>query len=145
MIAAAGTGFEQVMVGLALAIPSVLLGYLAYRRGVRSDRVVEQAGIATASTTSIGQVMDGLNAIISSLQGDNEVLRKGQAELRATIEEVEARLDVVEAGNYDLRQQNRELKHEIAVLHAENEALKAENVKLRARIDELEGARPTTD
>lgn len=128
------------VVGLIIALPASILGYLGYRRSRGIDEAAKQAGIATGHAASIGQVVDGLNGVIAVLQEDNKVLRADIFALRKGVELCQARLDVVETGNLDLRAKNRELEREIGVLHAENEALKVENQNLKARIGELEKA-----
>lgn len=141
----AGFWENPAVVGLIIAIPASILGYLGYRRSRRVDEVAKQAGMADSHATSIGQVVDGLNKVIAAVQSDNHDLRKEVLELRATVdplrktvEEIRARLDLVETGNIDLRAKNRELERENSVLHAENEAFKIEIATLKARIDELE-------
>lgn len=80
-------------VGIVVAIPSAALGYLGYRRARHIDKIAEQAGIATSETTSIGQVIEGLNAIIANLQKDNEVLRTELSRCQRVIDDRIARLD----------------------------------------------------
>lgn len=126
------------VVGLIIAIPATALGVVGYLRSRKLDEVAEQAGIATTHTNSIGQVIGGLNSVITAVQSDNDDLRAEVMALRKTVDEIRTRLDAVEAGNVDLRAKNRELEREIGVLHAENEALKIENLGLKTRIDELE-------
>lgn len=126
------------VVGLVLAIPATVLGYLGYRRSLKVDEAAKQAGIATSQSVSVGQAVDGLNRVIAALQEDNEILRKDVKDLRAGVELIQARLDVVESGNLDLVAKLRETERENVILHAENEALKLKIEKLEARIDELE-------
>lgn len=64
------------VIGLLIGLPSSALGYLVYRRSRDVDKVAEQAGIATGQRESIGQVVDGLNKIITALQQDNALLRE---------------------------------------------------------------------
>lgn len=128
------------VVGLIIAIPGAILGYLGYRRSLKVDEAAKQAGIATSQGISVGQAVDGLNKVIAALQEDNKVLRDDVKDLRAGVELIQARLDVVESGNLDLVAKLREAEREIAVLHAENEALKVENQKLKERISGLEKA-----
>lgn len=128
------------VVGVIIAIPATILGYLGYRRARGVDEVAKQAGIATTHATSIGQVVDGLNKVIANVQSDNNDLRKEVLALRTTVEEIRTRLDLVESGNVDLRAKNLVLERENGVLHAENEAFKIEIAALKARIEELERA-----
>jgi len=48
---------------------------LAYRLARKKDDIAEQAGISTTYTTSIQQVVDGLNTHIENLRKDNADLR----------------------------------------------------------------------
>lgn len=128
------------VVGLIIALPASILGYLGYRRSRGVDEAAKQAGDATRNATSIGQVVDGLNSVIAAVQSDNVDLRNEVKSLKHTVEEIRDRLDAVEKANTDLRTRERELERENGVLRAENQALKVEVQELRARIDELERA-----
>ena len=68
MIAAASFWDHPATIGLLIAIPSVSLGWLAYRRSKRSDETAAQSGTIT-------QVYTGLDRIIAALQADNADLR----------------------------------------------------------------------
>jgi hypothetical protein len=70
---------SALVLALVAAFPSLLLGYLAYKRAQKVDAIAEQAGIATVESGTIGQVIDGLNRLIANLQTDNEVLRNALA------------------------------------------------------------------
>lgn len=98
------------VVGLLVGFPSVLLGYLIYRRSVRADEVAAQAGIASTQATSIGQVVDGLNKIIENLREDNDDLRGDVALLRERVEALAGRLDAIRALNIELRERISELE-----------------------------------
>jgi hypothetical protein len=76
---------HPIVIGIAVTVPSVVLGYLGYRRARQIDKVAAQAGIATSQNASIGQVVDGLNTIIANLQEDNRVLRQAIADLQTRI------------------------------------------------------------
>lgn len=79
------------VVGLILAIPSAVLGYLGYRRSRAIDEATEEAVTATGHVVSIQQVIDGLNGVIAALQADNKVLREDVAlrRLKALASELE--------------------------------------------------------
>lgn len=64
------------IIGLIVAIPSFLLGLLAYKRSVHVDEVTEQSGIVTSQSGAVQQVIDGLNKIVANLQEDNKLLRE---------------------------------------------------------------------
>lgn len=117
------------VVGIIIAIPATVLGYLGYRRSLGVDKAVE----------SVGE-MAGHIGLINALQADNLVLRGELTLLREGVELIQKRLDVVEDGSEVLQAKNRDLEREIVVLHMENEALRVENEKLTARISELENA-----
>lgn len=128
-----------VIAGPALALlSSVFVGVLVYRRGMKSDEIVRQAGIATDKTASIGQVVDGLNSVIAALQADNQIVRDELKRVKESVAAIQARIEAVEKRGVDLLAENAELRREVASLHAENAELKAENMKLQARILELE-------
>lgn len=129
------------LTGLVVAVTALLsvgVAYLGYRRAVRGDKAAEAAGIATAQTTSIGQVMEGLTTIGDALRRDNADLRAEVAALKASVSEIRARLDAVEVANTDLRTRERELAQENERLKGENAALKLEVTELKARVAELE-------
>lgn len=96
----------EALVGLIVAIPSVVLGYLGYRRARNIDRIAEQAGITTASATSIQQVMNGLNSIIENLRTDNR-------DLRRTVDELEIKTNRLSEDTEKLRLEIRNLKSQI--------------------------------
>lgn len=76
MVLAESLWQHPAVIGLLVGLPSSALGYMVYRRSRDVDDVAEQAGIATGQRESIGQVVDGLNRIITALQDDNGLLRK---------------------------------------------------------------------
>lgn len=101
---------QPAVVGLLVGLPSALLGYLVYRRSVRSDDVAAQAGIASTQVTSIGQVVDGLNKIIENQRTDIADLRGEAILLRERIESVAGRLDTARAQILELKEQISELE-----------------------------------
>lgn len=123
--------WQQAAVGLAVGLPSLTLGYLGYKRSRRNDKVAEQAGIATTHVASIGQVVDGLNRIITNLQGDNAVLRSELERVRVAVDGCEARLDVLEEKLQAKEREIAALQQEITAVRAENDALKLEIVGLK--------------
>lgn len=76
------------IIGLIVAIPSFTLGYLGYRRSVKVDKAAEKSGEASASTAAVGQVIQGLNSLIDSLQEDNALLRESVAGLSIRLKQV---------------------------------------------------------
>lgn len=86
------------VVGLIVAIPSGILGYLGYRRSRHVDAVAEQAGVQSSQSTSIGQVVDGLNALVGNLQEDNRALRDH-------VKELNTKLDLIISECQGLKQQ----------------------------------------
>lgn len=73
------------IVGLILAIPSTILGLLAYRRSRAVDKVTEQSQAATSHSGSINQVIEGMNKLNENLQEDNRLLREGIGECRTEL------------------------------------------------------------
>lgn len=108
------------VVGLVIAIPATILGYLGYRRSRDMDAAAKQAG-----------VVGGWNDFIKTVQDDNRSLRE-------EVKGIRARLDAIETGSDALRVENRALRQENADLHAEVAENKAEIERLKARISELE-------
>lgn len=92
------------VVGLIVAIPSATLGYLGYRRSRHIDAVAEQAGVQSSQSASIGQVVDGLNALVGNLQEDNRALREHVKELNVKLDRI--------------IQDCRDLKEQVALLSA---------------------------
>lgn len=86
------------VVGLLVAIPSAVLGFLGYRRSRHNDEVAERAGVATTRSTSIGQVVDGLDRLVANLQEDNKTLREH-------VKELNVKLDRIISECQDLKQQ----------------------------------------
>jgi len=80
------------VIGLLIGLPSALLGYLAYRRGTRSDKAAAQATISVAQSGSITQVIDGLNSLVGALQNDNAALRVAHESLREALDRSELRV-----------------------------------------------------
>lgn len=97
----------QALIGLIAGFPSVTIAYLAYRRSQRVDTVAEQAGIATRSTESIQQVIDGLNTLIENLQEDNRVLRAKVRDLEERLTRIIADCQALRAEVHSLSEQIR--------------------------------------
>lgn len=115
------------VVGLIIAMPATVLGYLGWLASKGRDEAVKEAGLASGQAVWIGQVQD-----------DNR-------ELRQRVDALEARLGAVEAGSSELQDKNRKLEVENAGLRtsmADAEAkikeLEAENKTLKARVEGLE-------
>lgn len=79
---------QSILIALIAAVPSFILGYLAYSRSIKVDKIAEQSGAATAQVGAVNQVIEGLNQLIDNLQQDNEVLRKSLSELSIKLENV---------------------------------------------------------
>jgi len=67
------------------ALVSVGVAILAYHRSKKTDAVAEQAGIRSDTSTSIEQVVTGLNSLVQALQVDNVSLREIIRELRGEV------------------------------------------------------------
>lgn len=90
------------VIGLLIAVPSFVLGLLGYLRSRKVDEVAEQSGAASQDINKVGQVIDGLNSLVTSLQDDNKTLRQEieglrsrLAELRASYEKMEGEIDAL--------------------------------------------------
>jgi peptidoglycan hydrolase CwlO-like protein len=75
------------LVGLIIALPSLLLGYLGYRSSVKKDAVAQTVNVASAEHRTIEQVIDAQTDLIGSLQNDNRDLR---SEIRALNRKLDA-------------------------------------------------------
>lgn len=78
---------NPIIVGVVVAIPSFILGYLGYLRSIKSDKVAEDSTIASTNTAAINQVIDGLNNLIDGLQEDNKDLRESVISLSVKLKE----------------------------------------------------------
>lgn len=76
------------VIGLIVALPSALLGWLGYRRSRQNDLVAERAGIATSQSASIGQVVEGMDRLVANLQADNRELREHVKELNLKLDQI---------------------------------------------------------
>lgn len=77
---------QPVLLALIAAVPSFILGYLAFRRAVKVDKTTEQSGVAVAQLGAVNQIIDGLNQLIDNLQEDNVILRKGLIDVGTKLE-----------------------------------------------------------
>lgn len=68
-------GWDDVFKTLIIGIPSFLLGYLAYKRSKKVDKVTEQSGAITETRAGTQQVIEGLNSLLDNLQEDNTSFR----------------------------------------------------------------------
>lgn len=85
------------------AVPSFILGILAYRRSQKVDKATEQSAIANTHRDAIGQVITGLNQLIDNLQTDNKELRDIIADLGIKLKEVVDERDIVVAELHELQ------------------------------------------
>lgn len=83
------------VIGLLVAIPSFVLGYLAYRQSKKVDKTTEQSGIANNQLNAVGQVLSGLNQLIDSLQADNKELRENIKAIGIKLKEVLDERDIL--------------------------------------------------
>lgn len=79
--------WNQLWMGLGLAIPATVLGVLGYQRSRKVDAVSAQSGVASDSREGTAQVIAGLNSLIDQLQEDYTGAR---ADIKALKERVEA-------------------------------------------------------
>lgn len=78
---------NPIVIGIVVAIPSSILGYLGYKRSVKSDKVAADSTIASTHAAAINQVIDGLNKLIDGLQEDNKELRSSILSLSIKLKE----------------------------------------------------------
>lgn len=78
---------------IVTGIPAFILGYLAYRRGAKVDKASEQSVLASANTTAVTQLINGLNQLIDTLQEDNRELRQIAKECGTKLEQVVSERD----------------------------------------------------
>lgn len=67
--------WNQAWVGLIIAIPSSILGYLAYRRSRKVDAISAQAGAVSETREGTAQIIAALNALLDQVQEDNVTFR----------------------------------------------------------------------
>lgn len=73
----------QLWLGLGLAVPATLIGYLAHRRSKKVDTASAQSGVASNHRAGTQQVIEGFTGLVDQLQQENDKLRSDAAE-RAT-------------------------------------------------------------
>lgn len=66
---------QPAVLGLLVAIPSLYLGYLGYRRSKKADSIADQVGVLAIQSKTVKDVIDGLNLLANNLQSDNQMLR----------------------------------------------------------------------
>lgn len=76
------------MVAIIVAIPSAVLGFLAWRRSAQVDKITAQSGAASAQIGAVNQVIDGLNRLVDNLQEDNKTLRENVVYLNSRLKEL---------------------------------------------------------
>ena len=77
----------QAVAGVIVAIPSLILAYLGYKRSQKVDDLAAAAGVAQTSAVTTGQVLDSLDKIVQRLGEDNVQLR---SQLAACTERTDA-------------------------------------------------------
>lgn len=95
--------WEQLWLGLGLAVPATVLGYLAHRRSRQVDQTSAQSGIASNHRAGTAQVIEGLTALIDQLQEDNTTFR-------TEVRELAGRLGVITAERDECRAEVGRLK-----------------------------------
>lgn len=71
--------FTDIIVGFFGLMGSVVVAYLAYKRGVRADDAVDE-------NTKISHIYEGYGSLIKILQDDNAELRQRLAKAEERIE-----------------------------------------------------------
>lgn len=91
--------WEQVLGGLALAIPATALGYMTYRLSRKKDAVSEQSGVASNHRAGTEQVIQGLNLLLDQAQETIKDDREIKALLEAKIKQFLADNEACRAEN----------------------------------------------
>lgn len=96
------------LIGLVIAIPSFILGLLAYKRSVKVDKTTAQSQSETNQIGAVNQVIDNLNKLVETYQKDNEIQRK-------IVDELNLKLDIATAKIDKLTEEVRALNAKISV------------------------------
>lgn len=121
------------VIGIIIAIPSFLLGYLGYRRSVQVDKITEQSGAASSQQGAIAQVISGLNSLIEVLQEDNKILREG-------ISDLQSKLDKMTREQLDLIEQVAHLREELHK-YGKRVSGKLDDMNLEEKAERLNGSK----
>lgn len=96
--------WNQLWLGLGLAIPATVIGILAHRRSQKVDAASAQSGAASNHRAGTQQVIEGLNSLLDQAQetiiDDREVIKL----LEGRMATFSANLDACQAENRRLRQ-----------------------------------------
>lgn len=66
----------EIIKALVIGLPSFGLGFLAYRRSLKVDKVANQVGLSSETRAGTQQIILGLNDLVDNLQEDNKALRE---------------------------------------------------------------------
>lgn len=87
--------WDQLWVGLGLAVPATLLGYLGLRRSQKVDADAARSGLFFNHREGTAQVIEGLRGLIEDLQDDNESFRADVRYLTDRLDAVTAERDAL--------------------------------------------------
>jgi hypothetical protein len=105
---------HPIVIGLAVGLPTSIGMIFTLRRTFRQDDNVKQAAIATGTSQSISQVIDGLNGMIENLQEDREYDRQSVIRHRDNLKECRVDAEALEIENSVLRRKIRSLEMTLA-------------------------------
>lgn len=80
-----GTFDNPIVIGILIGLPSAAVAYLGYRRAKQADTSAHEQG-------TIGQIIAGLNSLVTQLSADNGELRTRVDAMEKKIAELEATL-----------------------------------------------------
>lgn len=95
--------WDQLWLGLGLAVPATVLGYLAHRRSRQVDAASAQSNVASSHQAGTAQVIQGLNALIDQLQEDNTTFRQDIRALAVRLDRVTTERDALRIEVADLK------------------------------------------
>lgn len=110
----AGWYDNPAIVGLIIAAPASILGFLGWWRSRGMDEAAKVVAVEAERTTRGAEAREDLESIIDNLQADNKVLRDHQTRMEQRIEAIQERLDEIRAENRALRLENEKMERRIA-------------------------------
>lgn len=94
---------NEIVIALVAAVPAFLIGFLAYRRSIKVDKVSAQSGVASDQRAGTQQLIEGLNTLLDQAQETIKEDREVKKLLEARIEKFIVDLDACKAENARLR------------------------------------------
>lgn len=72
---------NPIVIGLAIGVPSFILGILGYRQSKKASK-------KAADSEDISQIIAGLNSLVTNLQADNASLREQLEKLSVEVDKL---------------------------------------------------------